>query len=382
MRSDATLRAGVPATNLGLYHRLRFAVPDPVAIVEVPAGGGVHATLIVRDIETGRARLHARGVDAVACPADFAPAGGLSADRELATAQAAAECLRRASVTRVVGDRSLPLVYVEACRAAGIAVELDPDLGVAGRRAKDAQELEWLRNAQRATEGAVRLACETIASASVRNDGILTRGGEVLTSERVKAMIAVRLLERGFVAESIVAGPPQSGDCHDGGSGALRTGGPTIVDVFPRDSASRYVGDCTRTVVHGTVPDAVAAMHAAVVEAKAAAIVSVRAGVTADAVHAASQAVLDARGYPRGLPSGPDDRRPLAQHGTGHGVGLDVHEAPLLDAGGPELVVGDVVTVEPGVYALGVGGVRVEDMVAVTAEGCENLNDLPEGLTW
>ena len=328
MPLTATLRAGVPTTNRGLYHRLRFAVPDPVALVEVADGGRSTATLIVRDIEAARARLHARGVDLVACPADLAPPGGLSADREVATAQAAAECLRRAGVSRVVGDRSLPLIFAEACRAAGVGVDLDVDLGVADRRAKDDQELDWLRHAQAVTEGAVRLACEAIGSAGVRGDGVLMREAEVLTSERVKAMVAVWLLGRGFVAESIVAGPPHSGDCHDGGSGPLRTGGPVIVDVFPRDAASRYVGDCTRTVVNGDVPDPVRDMHAAVVEAKAAAIAAFRVGVTGDEVHAASQRVLDARGYPRGLPTGPEDHRPLAQHGTGHGVGLDVHEAP------------------------------------------------------
>jgi Xaa-Pro aminopeptidase len=69
-------------------------------------------------------------------------------------------------------------------------------------------------------------------------------------------------------------------------------------------------------------------------------------------------------------------------HGTGHGLGLEVHEPPLLAAGGPELVAGDVVTIEPGLYCKALGGIRVEDMVVVTDAGSENLNRLHEGLCW
>ena len=118
------IMAGIPETNAALFHRLRFSVGDPTVLIELPAGDGFHATLILRDIEMQRARQHARA-DEIACPADFAPAGGLSGDRETATAQAAAEFLRRADVRTVVGDRSLPLIYAEAIRDAGIALECD-----------------------------------------------------------------------------------------------------------------------------------------------------------------------------------------------------------------------------------------------------------------
>ena len=180
-----------------------------------------------------------------------------------------------------------------------------------------------------------------------------------------------------------MAGGRDGGDCHERGSGELRTGEPVIVDIFPRNRKTRYYGDCTRTVVHGTAPDEILKMHKAVVEAKAAAIAATRAGVTGEAVHRATTEAILAHGYEIGLPA-EDSAEDFTSmpHGTGHGVGLDVHEPPLLDTGGPELVVGDVVTIEPGVYSRAIGGVRVEDMVAVTADGCENFNRLPEGLKW
>ena len=379
----ATIMAGIPEINSALYWRLRFSVGDPAALIELPKGGDREAVLILRDIEMVRARRHARA-DRVACPADFEPAEGLSGDRETATAQAAAECLRRAGVARVVADRTLPLIFAEIIRRAGIAVECDLDMGVVDRRSKDEQEIAWLRESQRVTEGAMRMACELIARAEPSGDGVLTVDGRPLTSERVRTAIDHWLLERGFSnPPAIVAGGPTGADCHNDGFGELRTGEPVILDVFPRSRQTRYCGDCTRTVVHGEIPEVIADMHAAVCAAKAAAIAAIRAGVTGKEVHAATTKAITDHGYAVGLPGddAPDSYCAIT-HGTGHGVGLDVHEPPLLDEKGPELVLGDVVTVEPGLYRRDLGGVRVEDMVVVTEDGCENLNRLPEGLDW
>jgi len=379
-----TLMAGIPETNSALYWRIRFSVGDPVALIELPVDDcHKQSVLILRDIEMARARAQARA-ERVACPADFAPAGGLSGDRETATAQAAAECLRRAGVTRVIADRTLPLIFAEIVRQAGIAVDCDPEMGVLQRRSKDQQEIRWLRESQAATEGAMKMACELVASAEARRDGVLAHDGEPLTSERVRAAIDHWLLDRGYSnPPSIVAGGPGGADCHNLGHGELRTGEPVIIDIFPRNRETHYYGDCTRTVVHGAIADEILKMHAAVRRAKAAAIAAVRPGVTGQLVHAATTGAITGLGYAVGLP---DDQAPdcycAITHGTGHGVGLDVHEPPLLDLKGPELVLGDVVTIEPGLYRKDLGGVRVEDMVVVTENGCENLNRLHEGLDW
>ena len=383
-RHTALLMAGIPASNAALYHQIRFLVGDPSAfLVTLDDQNRRTRTLILRDIEMQRARQHAR-VDQVACPADFAPTSGLSGDRETATAQAVAECLCRQSIQRVVADRSLPLLYADQLRQRGIEVVCDSELGVIERRSKDAQEIEWLREAQQATEGAMEMACRLVANASARADGVLVHEGEPLTAERVRAAIDHWLLDRGYAnPPAIVAPGPMGSDCHDHGHGEIRTGEPVIIDIFPCNRATRYNGDCTRTVVHGTISDRLVKMHAAVVAAKQAAEAAARAGVTGEEVHAATQAVIRAHGYAMGLPASDDPPSYCAMtHGTGHGVGLDVHEPPLLDRKGPVLVVGDALTIEPGLYCREVGGVRVEDMVVVTAEGCENLNRLPFGLDW
>ncbi len=377
---DAKLSAGIPEVNSSLYWRIGFCVGDPVAVLELPDGQSV---LILRDIEMQRAREKAR-VDRVACPADYAPSGGLSGDRETATAQAAAECLRRAGATRATADRALPLIFADFARQAGIEITCDVAMWVNERRQKTEEEIEALREAQGVTEEAVQMACELIASADVRRDGVLLHDGEPLTCERVRAAVDHWLLDRGYSnPPAIIAGGPSGADCHNLGYGELKTSEPVLVDVFPRNRRTRYCGDCTRTVVHGDISDEIARMHAAVRQAKAAAMRKVAPGVTGEDVHRATTRAIEEAGYSVGLP---DEQSPdsycTIPHGTGHGVGLDVHEPPLLDLKGPALLLGEAVTIEPGVYRRDIGGVRVEDIIIVTEDGCESLNTISEGLQW
>ena len=379
MNADtAILMAGVPSSNKAVFHRVRFAPHDPVSWIQLSDGRRI---MIVRDVELPRAKRSDRA-DVAHAYEDFAPADGLSGDRAIRAAQATAECLVRKNVKRVIADRTLLLIYVDELRRRGIDVECDLDLGIIERRQKDADEVAALREAQRVTELAIRHACEFIATSVAGDDGALHRDGRPVTSERVRDEIDGALRQHGCSGEGhIVAGGPDAADCHFGGRGQLYTGGPIIVDVFPRHLATGYHGDCTRTVVHGDIPLNVAKMHEAVVEAKAASLTATKAGVTGEAVHQAAVDVLHRHGYATGFASNgkPGGYMP---HGTGHGIGLDLKEPPLLDMGGPELLVGDAITVEPALYDTTIGGIRLEDLVIVTENGYENLNTLPESLDW
>ncbi|TVQ76812.1 MAG: aminopeptidase P family protein [Phycisphaeraceae bacterium] len=399
---SAVVLAGIPSINKAVYHRIRFAAHDPAIIIETPGtpgssttgtGGAPVRTLILRDVEVARAKAHARA-DRVFCYEDFTPppgilsaSGGLSGDREIRAAQSAAECLRRMDIRTITVDRSFPFLFAEMIRSANIEVVLDPELGVRERRSKDAQEVEAMQRAQSVTERAIEMALCLIARAQTRSDGVLIDpddSSRPLTSEAVKRRIDVFLMEHGLSSDGhIVAAGAAGGDCHNPGAGPIRTGEPVIVDVFPRDNATGYHGDCTRMVVHGDIPDGIRKMHSAVVEAKRAAIAATRAGVTGEDVHRAAIEVIRKHGYALGFP--PEDAPAgfcSMPHGTGHGLGLDLKEPPLLDMKGPELVAGDAVTIEPGLYMPGVGGMRLEDLVIVTEDGCENLNRLGEGLEW
>tara|TARA_B100000700_G_scaffold110917_1_gene124931 strand:- start:805 stop:1962 length:1158 start_codon:yes stop_codon:yes gene_type:complete len=383
MSLHATVLAGIPKSNYSLYHKIRFLVGDPTALIRIEGGEDDHSMFIVRDIEMQRARQHARA-DRISCPADHAPQGGLSGDRETATAEATAEYLTRQAVTSITTDRSLPYIFAYHIQQRGISIQYDPQLGILERRQKDADEAAWLQESQRVTEQAMRMACELIANADVNDDGLLIHQNEVLTSERVRSAIDVFLLERDyFNPKSIVACGPTGADCHDYGTGPLSTEQPVIVDIFPRNRKTLYYGDCTRTVVHGQASDDLVRMHMAVCEANAAGCAAARPGVTGEFVHEATIQVILENGYQTGLPSDDEpDSFCSMTHGTGHAVGLEVHEPPLLDFGGPELLLGDCLTIEPGLYCRALGGVRVEDMIILTEDGCRNLNTLYTGLDW
>ncbi len=378
--ATAKIMAGSPMANKSLYRAIRFMVHDASIFIELECGKRL---LILREIEIDRARQKAN-VDEVFGYTDFIPEGGLSGDRDTGAAQSAAECLRRNDVTTVVADRTLPLLYGDALKNAGIEVTLDPTFGVIDRRVKDAQEIEWLKHAQQVTENVMQMACETVGKADADGQGCLLHDGQPLTSERLRHMIDLFLLERDFEnVPSIVAGGSDGGDCHHLGAGQLMTAQPVIIDIFPMDKKTLYNGDCTRTVVHGEIPDEVKNMHKAVVEAKHASTALVKAGVTGETIHLETLRVLEGAGYHDGLPPADAEATYCSiPHGTGHGIGLDVHEPPLLDRNGHPLLAGDVITVEPGLYCHAIGGVRVEDMVLVTADGSENFNTLHEGLTW
>lgn len=376
-----TLLAGSAATNATLFHRLGFVLPDAAAVIDFADGTSL---LIVRDLEMERSRQQAPQ-SRVCCAADFVPEGGLSADRDTALAQATAECLRRAGEREVTVERTLPYLYAHFIQQADIATRYSADFGVKERRIKRPDEIEFLRRAQQVTGEAVSHACRLIATAKPDRAGILHHDGSVLTSERVRHAITAFLMERNFSNhhDSIVATAPHAADCHHFGTGPLKVGLPVIVDIFPMDNATRYHGDMTRTVVAGEATPEVRRMHAAVREAKAAGCAALRPGATGESVHLATIAVLEQHGYRIARGDAPRDlSEPAMTCGTGHGIGLEVHEPILLDHGGGEIFEHEVFTVEPGLYSSNAGSIRIEDAAVVTAEGHELLAPVHEGLDW
>lgn len=371
------MMAGRSVDNASLYRRLGVSLGDPAVWIDA----GSRRIAMVRDLEMDRTRAAGR-VDEVTTPAKYEPPSGLSGDRETAMAQAAANLLRKLRRDTVTVDRTLPFIYAWHLDQAEIEVRYDAELGVRDRRQKSAAEIESLRAAQSVTEDVMRLLCTRIARAGVNDHGELMHEGEVLTSDHIRRAAAIEFMSRSFSMShgAICASVPQAGDCHHAGEGTLRTGVPIILDLFPRDDASLYWGDCTRTVVHGTINERVARMHAAVVAAKRAATAALVPGATGEAVHRASTDVLIEAGYVESRGTITDGAS--IQHGTGHGIGLELHEPILLDNGGGEILSGEVFTVEPGLYGRDDGGVRVEDMIVATADGPMNLNRLPEGLDW
>jgi len=245
------------------------------------------------------------------------------------------------------------------------------------RLVKSPAEVECILRAMRRTEAALGAAIEAIREAEVM-DGALRWRGEVLTAEALKRLIAVRLLEDGLLAQhTIVACGEAACDPHNEGSGPLRSGQAIILDVFPRDEESRYFADITRTVVKGKAPERLREMYRAVAKGQDRALHLIRDGADGEAVHREVQAMLEGQGFRTGEVNG---RMQGFFHGTGHGLGLEVHELPRVSKIPTTLRTGNVVTVEPGLYYPGIGGVRIEDVVVVTEHGCTNLTAYPKEL--
>ncbi|MDA8697987.1 M24 family metallopeptidase [Rhodopirellula sp.] len=375
--SSVRILAGYPDKNASLFKRIGVPLGDPAAWIEIDS----RRIALVRDLEMDRV-VQMSHADDVTCPAEHAPPFGLSADRETATAQAVTQLLRSSKVEEVIADRSLPYIYAWHLQQAEISVRYDDTLGVIDRRQKTHQEIEGLVKAQHTTEEVMRILCERVAKCSVDSDGFLVHDHSELTCEWLRSMAAVEFMQRGFSMGhgAICATAPHVADCHHPGKGKIRTCVPVIIDLFPRDDSTRLWGDCTRTVVHGEPSDTVKAMHEAVLAAKSASTDKLRLGNTGDTVHKAAEDTLLKHGY--AISRGAITEEPSIQHGTGHGIGLDVHEPILLDHGGGELLENEVFTIEPGLYGRAHGGVRVEDMLVVTACEPRNLNRLHDGLNW
>jgi Xaa-Pro aminopeptidase len=334
--------------------------------------------LVTSPLEIDRARVQSK----TSRKLGFDEAGYVDHGPFVSFARLAAKLLRERSLEEARVSARLQAGYLEELRAAGIDVEVDRELFRAERRRKSPQEARFIEASQRAAEAAVVEVVSQLARADIR-DGILWLEESPLTSERLYARASLLLGEKGFTCpEMIIAGSPESAMPHFRGEGPIRAGAPVIIDIFPSNRTTHYHGDLTRTVVVGEIPDEIRRMHAAALQALDAGIESIHAGASGRDVHHSVCQVLVDRGYGT-TTKGFEGASGVAKmnHSTGHGVGLEIHEDPLLR--GPDentLLEGDVVTVEPGLYLLGLGGVRVEDTGMVTKGGFKNFTTLTRSL--
>jgi Xaa-Pro aminopeptidase len=366
----ATLIIAASESDSNLYYASRFIAPDPFIFLDV---NGTRC-LVMSDLELDRARAQA-SVDRVLSYSDMERRAKAQGGNVPGTVDVLHLVLQDFGVKQLLVPANFPFGHAVRLQALGYQLETKKEPFFERRSIKTDEEVRCIEEAQRATEAAVAAAHEALRKAEIR-EATLWLDGAPLTSERVKKLINLALMERDCVAQhTIVAGGDQACDPHDEGNGPLPAHRSIIFDVFPRSSATRYFADMSRTVVRGTASPELRRLYQAVRDAQEEAISRIRAGADGTKIHQGICDRFDAAGYTTGLVNG---RMQGYFHGTGHGVGLDIHEHPRISRHGSILQEGEVVTVEPGLYYPGLGAVRIEDMVLVTRDGCRNLTNYPK----
>jgi len=296
-------------------------------------------------------------------------------DRELYVRAA-----RELGIAAAAVPPDFPLGVADRLRAEGIELTPDDELFVERRRHKTDAELAGIRRAARAAVAGMEECARVLREAEIDGDGLRYGGEEVLTSELLRARVREVCARLGAPApDDIIVAPMRPGDAvgHEAGSGPLPAHAPICLDLWPQDEASGCWADMTRTWVRGDITDAVADLHRLVLEAHERSLAVTRPGVPGVEVYGAACDVFEAAGHPTQRTKKPGE---TLQHGfyfgLGHGVGLEVHEAPALGrTGRAPLIAGDVVAVEPGTVDPQHGGMRVEDLVLVTDGGYELLTE-------
>ena len=303
----------------------------------------------------------------------------------------------------VGGDRAEAVLEVmaRACRSLGVgsaAVPAEFPLSLADRLRADGIEWPSTEGCSRggagsrvrpswpgsvapktAAEAGMRARRNCFARPSAAEDGLLA-GGQPVTCERIKEAIREAVGRAGAIAGEtlIVSHGAQTASGHEMGSGPIQAGEPVIIDLWPRDPESACFADMTRTFVVGEAPAELRRYHELTRESLARSLAAVRPGAAGREVHRISCEPYEQAGLPTLLSKRPGQVLEEGfYHSLGHGVGLEVHEAPTLGRWSDELVAGDVVTLEPGCYRPGFGGCRLEDLVVVTEDGAEVLTDFP-----
>ena len=359
--------------NANLYYATRFLAPDPFIFAQVDG----RRLMVMSDLELDRAKAQAKVSDVLSYSKLSAQARAASA-KEPTMMDVVAELLAGRQVKDIEVPCDFSVVYADALRKRGFTVTPKPDPFFPERMVKSEEEVALLTESLRITEAALATAVELIRNAEIKADGTLWLGGKPLTAELLRKAMHLMMMERDCVAQhTIVACGVQAVDPHNEGSGPLKAHEPIVMDVFPQHAASRYFADITRTVVKGKASDKVRRMFDAVKAGQEIAYRMIADGVDGSAVHKAIMDSFERQGFKTGEQGG---RMQGFFHGTGHGVGLEIHEPPRVSATADILKAGMVVTVEPGLYYLDAGGMRIEDMVVVTKDGCTLLTEAPKVL--
>jgi Xaa-Pro aminopeptidase len=369
---DALLLVAASEGDSNMLYAVGFFVPDPFIFFQHKKKKYV----VMSDLELDRAKRQAT-VDQVLSLSDY--------QRKLRKADSPTTMIGILELLfRERGIRSLKVpanfsaLLADQLRDKGFDLEIQPDPFFPEREIKRPQEVrhitESLRVAKLGLDAGIRMLKKTKSG----SDGYLYLNGSKLTSETLKTAVNTTIMAQGWLpSHTIISSGNQCVDPHHEGTGPIKANTSIIFDIFPRSQKNGYFGDLSRTVVRGRASDKLKKIYATVQAGQKIGFDLIRDGLNGREVHHKILDLFAREGFPTGQIKG---RMQGFFHGTGHGLGLDIHEAPRIAPVDAILKSGHVVTVEPGLYYLGIGGVRLEDVVLVTDTGNKNLTDCPQFL--
>lgn len=356
--ADLWYEAGFPTTDDFLWYAV-----------------GERRGVVINIMELARAKADCRPGLEVLSPKEAAGRWGLSTAQPLSTVELIHALARDSGVWTWQVPATFPYGLAQALVEKGLTLETQWRFCPA-RAAKSAQEVAWLREGVQLAEAGLRRAEQVLQESTINTAGMVCWQGAVLTAELLRGEVNAEVARHGGTASHTITAPGvQGANPHGEGRGPIAAHEPIVLDIFPRCDRTGYFGDLTRTLLKGRASETVRRAFASVQRAQREALAMLRPGVIAKAVHERVEAVFSEDGFTTVFEPGP--ARGFI-HSTGHGVGMDIHEYPGLNLRNEEpLALGNVVTVEPGLYYPEWGGIRLEDVAVITEHGAENLTTAP-----
>jgi Xaa-Pro aminopeptidase len=373
VRADqALLMVAASEGDSNMLYAAGFFVPDPFIYFRQKN----RSYVVMSDLEIDRAKRQAR-VDRVLSLSLYQ-----RKLRKLGKAPSFIEIIdlicRERGIRSLIVPANFSVLLADQLRAKGFSVQVKRDPFFTEREIKSDEEVCRIEESLRVAVLGLKAGIRALKRSKIGRDGYLYLNGSKLTSETLKTAVNTTIMAQGWLpSHTIISSGNQCVDPHHEGTGPIKAHTSIIFDIFPRSQENGYFGDLSRTVVRGRASERLKKIYATVQDGQKIGFDLIRDGVNGKEVHQKILELFAARGFRTGKING---RMQGFFHGTGHGLGLDIHEAPRVAPVDATLKSGHVVTVEPGLYYLGVGGVRLEDVVLVQPHGNRNLTDCPQFL--
>ncbi|HEY2918904.1 MAG TPA: Xaa-Pro peptidase family protein [Candidatus Binatia bacterium] len=359
--------------DANMLYATGFFVPDPFIFFQHKNA----KTIVMSDLEIDRAKKQAH-VDRVLSLSLYQRKLRKLGKAPATTIDILDLLFRERGIRSLIVPANFSALLTDQLRAKGYSVQIKRDPFWAQRETKSSTEVKQITESLRIATLGLEAGIRTLKRTKAKRDGYLYLNGARLTSEMLKTAVNTTIMAQGWLpSHTIISSGNQCVDPHHEGSGPIKANTSIIFDIFPRSQHNGYFGDLSRTVVRGRASDKLKEIYATVQAGQRVGFEQIRDGINGKVVHQNILALFEARGFHTGKING---RMQGFFHGTGHGLGLDIHEPPRIAPIDAVLRTGHVVTVEPGLYYLGVGGVRLEDVVVVTPKGNRNLTDCPQFL--